>query len=117
MDLNSEGLDPKDVGLEHIEFIHLHKTGSLLEASAIIGVIVGGGLEEEIEKSSEELGKTASKDQIAGKLTYPKVLGLEKSKEFVKRLKNDAKEHLKGFDSEKVKSLIALANFIANRNN
>ncbi|KFK40254.1 hypothetical protein AALP_AA3G350400 [Arabis alpina] len=140
MDLSSEGLDHRDVGLEHLEFIHVHKTGSLLEASAVIGAIMGGGTEEEIEKvrnfarcigllfqvvddildetkSSEELGKTAGKDQIAGKLTYPKVLGLEKSKEFVKRLKNDAKEHLKGFDSDKVKPLIALANFIANRDN
>ncbi|CAA7058318.1 unnamed protein product [Microthlaspi erraticum] len=137
MDLSSEGSGQNDVGLlEKLEFIHVHKTGSLLEASAVIG----GGSEEEIEKvrnfarcigllfqvvddildvtkSSAELGKTAGKDQIAGKLTYPKVLGLEKSKEFVVRLKNDAKEHLKGFDSEKVKPLIVLTNFIANRNN
>ncbi|CAH2051312.1 unnamed protein product [Thlaspi arvense] len=140
MDLSSEGLGQNDVGLKQLEFIHVHKTASLLEASAVIGAIIGGGSEEEIEKvrnfarcigllfqvvddildetkSSEELGKTAGKDQIAGKLTYPKVMGVEKSKEFVIKLKRDAKEHLKGFDSDKVKPLIALAEFIANRNN
>ncbi|XP_010489569.1 PREDICTED: geranylgeranyl pyrophosphate synthase 4-like [Camelina sativa] len=139
-DLSSEGLDQNDVGLEDLEFIHVHKTGSLLEASAVIGAVIGGGSEEEIErvrsfarcigllfqvvddildetKSSEELGKTAGKDQIAGKLTYPKVIGLEKSKEFVNKVKRDAREHLQGFDSDKVKPLIALTNFIANRNN
>ncbi|CAA7022166.1 unnamed protein product [Microthlaspi erraticum] len=117
MDLSSKGLGKNDVGLEELEFIHVHKTGSLLKASAVIGAVIGGGSEEAIEKvrkfarciallfqvvddildetkSSEELGKTAGKDQIAGKLTYPKVLGLETSKEFVVRLKNDAKEHL-----------------------
>lgn len=140
MDLSSEGLDRNDVGLEELEFIHVHKTGSLLEASAVIGAVIGGGSEEEVErvrkfarcvgllfqvvddildgtKSSEELGKTAGKDQVAGKLTYPKVLGLEKSKEFVERLRRDAREHLKGFDSDKAKPLVALADFIANRDN
>lgn len=68
-------------------------------------------------KLSKELGKTAGKDKIAGKLTYPKVMGLEKSKEFVMKLKRDAKDNLLGFDLDKVKPLIALTNFIANRNN
>ncbi|KAJ4876926.1 Geranylgeranyl pyrophosphate synthase 4 [Raphanus sativus] len=140
MDLSSEGLGRNDVGLEELEFIHVHKTGSLLEASAVIGAVMGGGSEEEIErvrkfarcvgllfqvvddildgtKSSEELGKTAGKDQVAGKLTYPKVMGLEKSREFVRRLRRDAREHLKGFDSDKAKPLVALADFIANRDN
>ncbi|CAL9223503.1 unnamed protein product, partial [Arabidopsis halleri] len=140
MDLSSEGLDPKDFRLEDLEYIHVHKTGALLEASAVIGAVIGGGSEEEIEKvrsfarcigllfqvvddildetkSSEELGKTAGKDQVAGKLTYPRVIGLEKSKELVKKLNRDAREHLQGFDEDKVKPLIALTNFIANRNN
>ncbi|ESQ46319.1 hypothetical protein EUTSA_v10000201mg [Eutrema salsugineum] len=139
MDISSEGLDLNEVGLEHLEFIHVHKTAVLLETAAVLGAIIGGGSNEEIEnvrkfarcigllfqvvddildetKSSEELGKTAGKDQIAGKLTYPKMLGLEKSKEFVKRLTRDARQHLQGFSSEKVAPLVALTNFIANRN-
>ncbi|CAH2061324.1 unnamed protein product [Thlaspi arvense] len=139
-DISSEGLDLNKVGLEHLEFIHVHKTAVLLETAAVLGAIIGGGTNEEIEsvrkfarcigllfqvvddildetKSSEELGKTAGKDQLLGKLTYPKLMGLEKSKEFVKRLTRDARQHLQGFSSEKVAPLVALTNFIANRNN
>lgn len=139
-DISSEGLDLNDVGLEHLEFIHLHKTAALLEASAVLGGIVGGGSDEEIErlrkfarcigllfqvvddildvtKSSQELGKTAGKDLIADKLTYPKLMGLEKSREFAEKLNREARDQLLGFDSDKVAPLLALANYIANRQN
>ncbi|ESQ50582.1 hypothetical protein EUTSA_v10022750mg [Eutrema salsugineum] len=140
VDLSSEGMDQNDVGLELLEFIHIHKTAVLLEAATVLGAIVGGGSDEEIEKlrrfarcigllfqvvddildvtkSSEELGKTAGKDLIADKLTYPKLMGLEKSKEFAKKLMSDAQEQLQGFDPEKVAPLLALANYIAKRQN
>ncbi|XP_048595383.1 putative geranylgeranyl pyrophosphate synthase 8, chloroplastic [Brassica napus] len=93
IDLSSEGLNPEVAGIERLEFIHLHKTAALLEAAAVIGVIMGGGTDEEMEKlrkyarcigllfqvvddildvtkSTEELGKITGKDAIAGKLTY-----------------------------------------------
>lgn len=116
-----------DKRLEYLEFIHIHKTAALLEA-LVMGCIVGGGSDEEVErlrryarcvglmyqvvddvldvtKSSEELGKTAGKDLIAGKLTYPRVMGVEKSKEYVEKLNREACEHLQGFDSDKVAPL------------
>ncbi|AEE86705.1 Heterodimeric geranylgeranyl pyrophosphate synthase large subunit 1 [Arabidopsis thaliana] len=140
VDISSEGLDLNDVGLEHLEFIHLHKTAALLEASAVLGAIVGGGSDDEIErlrkfarcigllfqvvddildvtKSSKELGKTAGKDLIADKLTYPKIMGLEKSREFAEKLNREARDQLLGFDSDKVAPLLALANYIAYRQN
>ncbi|CAN8328158.1 unnamed protein product [Cochlearia groenlandica] len=140
VDLSSEGLDLNDVGLETLEFIHLHKTAALLEASAVLGGIVGGGSDDEIEKlrkfsrcigllfqvvddildvtkSSQELGKTAGKDLIADKLTYPKIMGLEQSREFAEKLNRDACDQLIGFDSDKVAPLLALASYIANRHN
>ncbi|XP_010526741.1 PREDICTED: geranylgeranyl pyrophosphate synthase 7, chloroplastic-like [Tarenaya hassleriana] len=140
VDLSSEGLNQEEVGLEHLEFIHVHKTAALLEASVVIGAIMGGGSDEEIErlrqfarcigllfqvvddildvtKSSQELGKTAGKDLIADKLTYPKLMGLEKSMEFAEKLKREAQEQLQGFDSDKVAPLLALANYIASRQN
>ncbi|CAH8262467.1 unnamed protein product [Arabidopsis lyrata] len=140
VDLTSEGMDQNDVGLELLEFIHLHKTAVLLEAATVLGAIFGGGTNEEIErlrkfarcigllfqvvddildvtKSSEELGKTAGKDLIADKLTYPKLMGLEKSKDFAEKLLSDAQEQLHGFDSNKVKPLLALANYIGKRQN
>ncbi|KAL1215499.1 Heterodimeric geranylgeranyl pyrophosphate synthase large subunit 1 [Cardamine amara subsp. amara] len=140
VDISSEGLNLNDVGLEHLEYIHLHKTAALLEASAVLGAIVGGGSDDEIErlrkfarcigllfqvvddildvtKSSKELGKTAGKDLIADKLTYPKLMGLEKSREFAEKLNKEARDQLLGFDSDKVAPLLALANYIANRQN
>ncbi|CAL5187990.1 unnamed protein product [Lathyrus oleraceus] len=138
VDLESEGLS--NVDLETLEFIHLRKTAALLEASVVMGAIVGGGSEDEIEilrkfarcigllfqvvddildvtKSSEELGKTAGKDLVADKVTYPKLLGLEKSKEFAEKLVKDAHDCLVGFDFEKSAPLFALTNYIAYRQN
>ncbi|KAM7512402.1 hypothetical protein LguiB_011277 [Lonicera macranthoides] len=133
LDLCSEGM--ADVSLEHLEFIHVLKSAALIEASVVVGAILGGGSDEEIEqlrkfarciglsfqvvddildvtKSSKELGKTAGKDVVANKTTYPKLIGIEKSREFVYKLKEEAEDHLSGFDSRKVAPLIALANYL-----
>ncbi|XP_077217158.1 geranylgeranyl pyrophosphate synthase, chloroplastic-like [Tasmannia lanceolata] len=138
VDIISTGL--KDVGLDQLEFIHLHKTAALLEGSVVIGAILGGGSDEEVEKlrifarrvgllfqvvddildvtkSTQELGKTAGKDLVADKVTYPKLLGLEKSREFAEQLNRDAKDQLLGFDPEKAAPLICLADYIAYRQN
>ena len=44
----------------------------------------------DIEASSEELGKTAGKDEEVDKTTYPKLLGLERSKEVAQELVDEA---------------------------
>ncbi|KNA09314.1 hypothetical protein SOVF_154800 [Spinacia oleracea] len=138
VDIDSEGA--VDVDLEQLEFIHIHKTAKLLEGSVVLGAILGGGSDEEVEKlrkfatgvgllfqvvddildvtkSSEELGKTAGKDLVADKVTFPKLMGIEKSREYAGKLIKDAKEQLKEFDQEKAKPLIALADYIAYRQN
>ncbi|KAL1560528.1 Geranylgeranyl pyrophosphate synthase [Salvia divinorum] len=137
-DISSEGL--AEVGLEQLEYIHVHKTAALLEAAVVMGAIVGGAGEEAVErlrrfaqrvgllfqvvddildvtKSSEELGKTAGKDVAADKTTYPKLIGLEKSRELAEDLKREAYEQISWFDEDKAAPLIALANYIAYRNN
>ena len=139
VDLEMTG-STETVPLDRLEYIHLHKTAALLEASVVIGAIIGGGSEEQIErlrkyarsigllfqvvddildvtKSSEELGKTAGKDLASDKTTYPKLLGLEKSREFAEKLLSDAKEQLADFDKEKAAPLLYLANYIAYRQN
>ncbi|CAI9758386.1 unnamed protein product [Fraxinus pennsylvanica] len=138
VDIFSEGLT--DVELEHLEYIHIHKTAVLLEASVVLGAISGGAKDEEIAKlrtfarcigllfqvvddildvtkSSQELGKTAGKDLVTDKMTYPKLLGIEKSREFAEELNREAREQLSGFDPEKAAPLIALSNYIAYRDN
>lgn len=129
-----------NVGLETLQFIHIHKTAALLEAAVVLGAILGGGTDEEVDKlrrfarcigllfqvvddildvtkSSEELGKTAGKDLAVDKTTYPKLLGLEKAKEFAAELNREAKQQLAEFDPHKAAPLIALANYIAYREN
>nr|ABB52065.1 putative geranylgeranyl pyrophosphate synthase [Daucus carota subsp. sativus] len=138
VDVCSEG-DP-NLGLKDLEFIHRSKTAALLEGSVVMGAILGGANDEEVEKvrkyarcigllfqvvddildvtkSSKELGKTAGKDLVADKTTYPKLIGIEKSREFSDELKREAVDQLAGFNSDKAAPLIAMANYIANRDN
>lgn len=139
VDIVSTGAN--DIGLDQLEFIHIHKTAALLEASVVLGAILGGGSEIQVEKlrkfarcigllfqvvddildvtkSSEELGKTAGKDLEVGKTTYPKLMGLEKSRQFAEELLADAKSQLEGFESEDAAApLVALAEYIAYRQN
>ncbi|MCD7465365.1 Geranylgeranyl pyrophosphate synthase [Datura stramonium] len=127
-----------DGGLEVLDYIHRHKTADFAEAATIVGAMLGGASDEEINrlrkfsqclgllfqvvddildvtKSSEQLGKTAGKDLLANKLTYPKMIGIDKSKEYAQNLSIEAKEQLVGFDPEKAAPLLAMADFILNR--
>eukprot|EP00271_Cylindrocystis_brebissonii_P017662 TRINITY_DN466_c0_g1_i1.p1 TRINITY_DN466_c0_g1~~TRINITY_DN466_c0_g1_i1.p1 ORF type:complete len:523 (+),score=115.74 TRINITY_DN466_c0_g1_i1:115-1683(+) len=138
VDLASEN-DP-NVDLAVLEYIHMHKTAALLEVAVVSGARLGGASEEEIErlrkyaqsiglafqvvddildvtKSTEELGKTAGKDEAVNKATYPKLMGLEASREFAERLIRQAKEQLDTFDQAKAAPLAGLADFILNRQN
>ncbi|KAK6154141.1 hypothetical protein DH2020_013780 [Rehmannia glutinosa] len=128
------------VSLEELEYIHVHKTSKLLEAAVVCGAIIGGGDGIEVErlrkfarcigllfqvvddildvtKSSEELGKTAGKDLASDKATYPRLMGLERAKEFAGELAAKAVEELRHFDALRVVPLYHLADYIASRQN
>ncbi len=47
VDIASEG--DSSVGIETLEYIHVHKTAVLLEASVVVGAILGGANEDEID--------------------------------------------------------------------
>lgn len=137
VDLQSEG-NP-EVALETLEFIHLHKTGALLEACVVCGAILAGATPEERDRLStfawniglafqiiddilditatpEELGKTAGKDVAAQKATYPSLLGLEKSRQRADDLIAEAIAQLEPWGA-KATPLKALAHFITARKN
>ncbi|XP_052197093.1 geranylgeranyl pyrophosphate synthase, chloroplastic-like [Diospyros lotus] len=137
VDICSEG---KQVNLNELEYIHVHKTAKLLEASVVCGAIMGGGNVNEVErlrkyarcigllfqvvddvldatKSSEELGKTAGKDLATNKATYTKLMGLDKAQKFASELLTKAMEELHYFDPKKAAPLYHLANYIAHRQN
>jgi geranylgeranyl diphosphate synthase type II len=140
VDILSEGAGPENVTIETLQYIHAHKTGALLEVSVTAGAILGGASEEQIGKleryaqniglafqvvddildctaSSEELGKTAGKDEAVGKTTYPSLVGMEESKRIAAELISKAKAELEGFDAKKVAPLLGLADYIQNRKN
>jgi geranylgeranyl diphosphate synthase type II len=71
----------------------------------------------DITQSTEVLGKTAAKDLATNKTTYPKLLGLEKSKQVADDLIKEAIQQLDDFDAEHAAPLVALAKFIGYRQN
>ena len=134
VDLECEG---KEVDLETLEYIHLHKTGALLKACVRTGAMIAGADEKLLEAltvyaegiglafqiiddildltaSSETLGKTAGKDLIADKTTYPKSLGMEESKSRALKLVENAKDAISPWGKDAI-YLISLADFITNR--
>jgi len=137
MDLENEG-NP-DVNLETLEWIHIMKTAALLRVSVAAGAILGGADEQDVERVSqfatkiglafqiaddvldvtqttEQLGKTAGKDEAVNKATYPRLLGLEESKKRAERLIAEAKNLLVPY-GQRSETLLALADFIIARSN
>jgi geranylgeranyl diphosphate synthase type II len=108
-----ETSDDREALLRELHFIHRNKTGKLITASVLLGGLLGGGSETQldalrrygdalglafqivddlldIEESSATLGKTAGKDVAQGKLTFPALLGVEAARVEVARLLADA---------------------------
>ena len=134
VDLECEG---KQVDLETLEYIHLHKTAALLRACVVTGALIGGADDDQVQAmrtyangiglafqivddildvtaSSEVLGKTAGKDLLADKTTYPKLLGLEPSRTRAFELVSEAKAALEPWKA-KAQPLLALADYVASR--
>lgn len=129
----------KEVDLDTLEYINLHKTGSLLRASVVSGAIIGGADENLIEAmeayakciclsfqitddildvtaSAKVLGKTTGKDLTADKSTYTKLLGLEDCRRRVKSLMKEGKQALEAYNQNGLaEPLLALVDYIVNR--
>jgi geranylgeranyl diphosphate synthase type II len=71
----------------------------------------------DITQSTEVLGKTAAKDLASNKTTYPKLLGIEKSKQVAEELIAEAIAQLDGFEPSRAAPLVALAKYIGYRQN
>ena len=105
--------------LEEVQAIHSRKTGALFRASLVLGAEVAGAERSLVDRmarlgdvaglafqvvddildvtaGSEALGKTGGKDEAAGKVTYPAVLGLDAARETARGLCREALELLDG---------------------
>lgn len=123
--------------LEDLENMHALKTGALIEASVTVGAILGkGSLDQiqqlktyakniglafqvtddllDVEGDPNVMGKDVGSDQARSKSTYPALLGIEQSKQFAKKLVNNALKALDYFDN-KAHPLRAIAYYIVDR--
>jgi len=66
----------------------------LAKAIGTKGLVAGQVVDDilDVTESTEELGKTAGKDVMARKLTYPRLIGLERSREVAEKLSREAAE-------------------------
>ena len=120
-----------------VDYIHSHKTAALIRASIRSGALLTGATPPQLEAlrvagnalglafqimddilditaTSEELGKTAGKDQAQQKATYPAVHGLEPSRRRAQALVADAHAALEPFGPRAL-PLRALGTFIIER--
>ncbi|HLB72390.1 MAG TPA: farnesyl diphosphate synthase [Sedimentisphaerales bacterium] len=110
-------------GKDIIEYIHTNKTAKMFRCAAAMGAMCGGAGEEQFERlcryglkiglgfqiaddildvssSSEQLGKTAGKDERASKCTYPAVVGIETAKKLERKLADEAVAELEPFGAQ-----------------
>lgn len=134
VDIESEG---KRVALPVVEFIHTRKTGALIEASVTCGAMLGRGSDGDVEAASsygkkiglafqiaddildiegesEKMGKAVGGDRKRGKVTYPAVLGMRRSKDIQAELVEEAIDSLRQLD-HKADPLREIASYIINR--
>ncbi len=114
-DVLSEG---EAIGLDHMQWIHRHKTGALILAACRMGGILGQADEASMAALSAYgralglafqitddildvvgdevvMGKHAGSDAKSDKATYPALLGLDKSRELAEQAVNEALSALK----------------------
>jgi farnesyl diphosphate synthase len=135
IDLESVG---KTLTVPELEFMHIHKTGALIRASALLGARCGTGIGEkefgqldhfakliglafqvvddvlDAESSTATLGKTAGKDAKAGKPTYVSAIGASRARELAQELRQNALDALAGFGDRALR-LRQLADYIVLR--
>jgi farnesyl diphosphate synthase len=135
IDLESVG---KALTVPELEFMHIHKTGAIIRASALLGARCGNGLAErelgqvdqfakliglafqvvddvlDADSSTATLGKTAGKDAKANKPTYVSAMGVARARELAQELRQKALDALAGFGEQALR-LRQIADFIVLR--
>lgn len=122
-DIEAETMDTIDT--KRLLYIHENKTAALIQSSMMIGAILAGASESEVERiekcaynigiafqiqddildvigTMEELGKPIGSDEKNNKQTYVTLNGLETSKQHVKELSEEAIGILESFGGDNV---------------
>lgn len=133
-DLLSEDAEPD---AETLSFIHSHKTAALITVSVRSGGILANCSDQElfrltkygeniglafqviddildVEGETEVIGKPKGSDEKKKKMTYPKLYGIDKSREKARELINGAINSLETFN-ENAEPLRAIARYLLER--
>jgi geranylgeranyl pyrophosphate synthase len=136
IDLASVG---KQLAVEELEYMHLHKTGALIRASVTLGALAKPDIERQlvtrldeyarciglafqvqddildVEGNTDTIGKPQGSDEAQNKPTYPMLLGLDGAKRVCAELHQQALEALQplGDDGQ---ALRLIADYIVSRN-
>ncbi|MBU4273008.1 MAG: polyprenyl synthetase family protein [Planctomycetes bacterium] len=121
-----------------LESIHHRKTGAMIRVSLRLGAMVAGADEVElaaldeygrrlglvfqitddlldVQSTEVEMGKRTGKDARRGKLTFPGILGLDRSTQYARQLVVEACRAVAGFGPQ-ADGLRALAQYVLERN-
>lgn len=135
VDLESVGKQPS---IEQLEAMHRCKTGALIVAAVRIGALTSPDVKPEqinaltdyartlglafqvqddlldIEGDTTVIGKPQGSDQARGKPTYPSLMGVDKARQYLNRLLENALDSLEGFGDE-ADTLRAMADYVVAR--
>ena len=135
VDLYSTG---RDLDLAELEFMHIHKTGALIQASVLMGALAAGrlagqtraGLEHyarcvglafqvmddvlDAETDTATLGKTAGKDAAQGKATYLTLMTAREARAYAADLAAEAERAIVFLGAAGLR-LAEIARFIVER--
>ncbi len=127
-----EDLKHKKEDEETLNYIHEHKTGILIQFCTTAPSILANKFNEElnrfgqllglafqikddlldVEGDEEKVGKKTGKDIEKGKLTYPKIYGIDRSKEFLEEFRKEV-EQLQ--NKTKLPNLLEIYDFVVKR--
>ncbi|MGE0559407.1 MAG: polyprenyl synthetase family protein [Burkholderiales bacterium] len=126
------------LSVPELEFMHIHKTGALIRAAAVLGARCGNSLDEsglaridayakaiglafqvvddvlDADAPTATLGKTAGKDAEQGKPTYVSAMGITQARALAADLREQALQAIAPFGEHGAR-LVQLADFIVLR--
>jgi geranylgeranyl diphosphate synthase type II len=137
-DLLAEGKKPDE---QTISFVHANKTAAMIEVSLVMGLLLSNRGDDsekiklmaqagislglafqavddllDVTSSTKELGKDASHDKEAGKMTWVSMLGLEKARALASEYTESALQCIRDIGGEN-KFLLELAEYMLRRKN
>lgn len=135
LDLEGEG---RSLSVEELRAIHNGKTTALILASIRLGAMAAGATDEQlaalstygrclglafqiiddildITSTPEVLGKSIGKDAAVAKATYPALVGMEAARAEARALTEEGRAALDVFPPERRAALLAISDYLLNR--